>query len=80
MSNYKTIGETGPDWNPIGVPSMSIQIIPVSYQQGYSSLTHGDNTVSSTYFNFTDAYLVNDIKGENGYRYKKRSCDGSFVE
>jgi hypothetical protein len=78
--NYKTISETGPDWTPIGVPSMSVQIIPISYQQGYASLTHGDINVSSNYFNVIDAYLVNDIKNENGYEYKKRSCDGSFVQ
>lgn len=78
--SYKTITETGPDWTPTGVPSMSVQIIPISYQQGYSSLTHGDNDVSSRYFNFTDAYLLNYINNNNGYQYKKRDCDGNFIE
>jgi len=76
---YKILSETGPDWIPQGVPNMDIQIIPISLNLGYSSLTHSSANEGTNYFPFTDAYLSNEYS-KTGYSYIQRYCDGNIVQ
>ena len=77
-STYYLVSETGPDWQPQGVPSMYTQIVPITFDQGYNSLTHNvDIQPSSGYFDKTQAYNTDEIK-TCGYRFVKRPCDRSI--
>lgn len=76
-STYKLVSQTGPDWQPAGIPSMYTQIVPLTFDQGYEALTHAVPSPGSGYFNKTDAYNTDRIR-VCGYQFVKRPCDGQI--
>lgn len=74
MNNYLTLDKTGPDLNT-RVPSMSVQLVPETFNVGYNSVTHNSNETSNNYLGYQCAYFVKEVP-KSGYKFHQRSCDG----
>jgi len=58
------------------VPSMALQVIPITKSYGYEALTHGKQANGSGYFPIMPAYPLKN--GRCPTVFKKRACTGKF--
>lgn len=77
-SNYKTLSETGPDWQPKNISPQDTQIVAITPPNTYDALTHNVPATSDGYFKVYNAYNNIFSTSEGGYQFMNRSCQGEL--
>lgn len=77
-SNYKTLNETGPDWQPKNISRQDIQIVALTPPNTYDVLTHNVPATNDGYFKVHNAYNNVFSTSEGGYQFMNRTCHGEL--
>ena len=77
-SNYKTLDQTGPNWQSNNISRQDTQIVAVTPPDSYDILMHNVPATGDGYFKIYDAYNNIFSTSEGGYQYVNRKCYGEL--